>query len=353
MSRVTTPATFAIAQHEVGAGHAPFIVAEVAQAHDGSLGAAHAYIDAVARTGAQAVKFQTHLAAAESTARETFRVRFSRQDATRYDYWKRMEFSEVEWAGLAAHAAERRLIFLSSPFSVEAADLLERIGVPAWKVGAGEVSNAPLLDRLGATGKPVILSSGLSGWAELDAAVARLAAAGSPVAVLQTATRYPCPPEELGLNVLAELRARYGCPVGLSDHSAQVAAGLAAVALGASIVEVHVVFSRECFGPDTVASLTVDEVAELAAGARFIHAALAHPVDKDASAAKLSDLKALFGKSLVAARPLVAGQILSAPDVACKKPGIGLPPGDLPRVLGRKLRRAVPADHFFADDDLE
>src|SRR2546427_6005943 len=108
------------------------VIAEVAQNHDGSLGAAHAYIDAVARAGADAVKFQTHIAAAESTAGEPWRVKFSRQDATRYDYWKRMEFTEEQWHGLKKHAEERGLLFLSSPFSVEAVELLERVGVPAW-----------------------------------------------------------------------------------------------------------------------------------------------------------------------------------------------------------------------------
>src|SRR5215212_12279353 len=134
------------------------IIGEVAQAHDGSLGTAHAYIDAAARAGADAIKFQTHIAAAESTPGEPFRVKFSRQDASRYDYWKRMEFSEAHWAGLVQHAAEKGLVFLSSPFSMQAVELLERLGVPAWKVGAGEVSNLPMLERLAASGKPVILS---------------------------------------------------------------------------------------------------------------------------------------------------------------------------------------------------
>src|SRR5687767_3074181 len=117
-----------IGPHAVGPGHACFVVAEIAQAHDGSLGSAHAYVDAVARSGAQAIKFQTHIAAAESTPGEPFRIKFSRQDASRYDYWKRMEFTEAQWRGLAEHAAEAGLVFLSSPFSFEAVDLLQRIG---------------------------------------------------------------------------------------------------------------------------------------------------------------------------------------------------------------------------------
>ena len=123
----------------VGTSQACYIVAEMAQAHDGSLGTAHAYIDAIAKAGADAIKFQTHIAAAESTPSEPWRVKFSPQDATRYDYWKRMEFTEKQWHGLKKHADERGLKFLSSPFSVEAVELLTRVGVAAWKVASGEV----------------------------------------------------------------------------------------------------------------------------------------------------------------------------------------------------------------------
>ena len=136
---------FAIGQRLVGGNERPFIIAEVAQAHDGSLGAAHAYIDAVARTGADAIKFQTHIADAESTAREPFRVRFSRQDDTRRDYWRRMGFSASQWAELAAHARQRGLIFLSSPFSSQACELLAGLEMPAWKIASGEVANLPML----------------------------------------------------------------------------------------------------------------------------------------------------------------------------------------------------------------
>jgi N-acetylneuraminate synthase len=137
------------------------IIGEVAQAHDGSLGAAHAYIDAIAQAGADAVKFQTHIASAESTPAEPWRVRFSYQDASRYDYWKRMEFTEEQWSGLKRHANEKGLLFLSSPFSLQAAKMLMRVGMPAWKVASGEVTNAPLFDFMIATGLPVMLSTGM------------------------------------------------------------------------------------------------------------------------------------------------------------------------------------------------
>src|SRR5262245_47116537 len=161
------------------------IVGEVAQAHDGSLGLAHAFIEAIAAAGADAVKFQTHIAAAESTRAEPWRVRFSPRDETRYEYWKRMEFTEDEWRSLKRHAEERGLAFISSPFSIEAVDLLDRVGIGAWKIASGEVSNLPMLERILQRGRPVILSSGMSSLSETDAAAARVRARGTPLAVLQ------------------------------------------------------------------------------------------------------------------------------------------------------------------------
>lgn len=344
--------SLAIGGRAVGPGRPCFVIAEVAQAHDGSLGAAHAYIDAVAKTGADAIKFQTHIAAEESTPGEPWRVKFSRQDATRYDYWRRMEFSAEAWRGLAEHAREAGLVFLSSPFSFAAVELLERLEIPAWKVASGEVSNLPLLRAMAATGKPVLLSSGMSPWSELDRAAALVRDAGAPLGVFQATTSYPCPPEKLGLNVLAELRERYGCPVGLSDHSATVHAGVAAAALGADMVEVHVVFSRDCFGPDTSSSLTPAELAQLVEGTRFVHAALSHPMDKDAFAAETAELRRTFGKSVVAARDLAEGAVLDAGALALKKPGTGIPAARYDEVVGKRLRRAVAADEQIREEDL-
>jgi N,N'-diacetyllegionaminate synthase len=329
------------------------VIGEVAQAHDGSLGAAHAYIDAVARTGAGAIKFQTHIAAAESTPGEPFRVKFSRQDASRYDYWKRMEFTESQWQGLADHARQCGLVFLSTPFSLEAVELLDRLAVAAWKVGSGETTNLPMLKRMAETGRPVLISSGMSSWAELDAAVETVRAAQAPFAVLQCTTAYPCPPEKIGLNLLTELSKRYGAPVGLSDHSGTIYASLAATALGAQLLEVHVVLSRECFGPDVGASVTTSELAQLVEGVRFIETALDHPIDKEQMSAEMAPLKALFGKSVVTARDLPAGHRLQPADVALKKPGTGIPAARLGEVIGRRLKRPLAADTLLGEEHLD
>jgi N,N'-diacetyllegionaminate synthase len=335
------------------AGRHPLLVGEVAQAHDGSLGGAHALIDAIADAGAGAVKFQTHLAHAESTLAEPWRTPFSPQDASRYEYWERMEFTEAQWQGLVDHARSRELAVISSPFSPEAVDLLERVGVDVWKVASGEVTNLPLLERLAGDGREILLSSGMSTWSELDQAVTACRAGGAPVTVLQCNTAYPCPPEKIGLNVLGDLAARYGSPVGLSDHSGTIYPGLAAVTLGASVVEVHVTLSRKAFGPDVAASVTDTELAQLAEGIAFLHSALTSPVDKDHEAAGLGELRTVFGRSVVARRALPAGHVLEAGDLAAKKPGGGIPASQIGRFVGHRLRRPLAADEQLRSADVE
>lgn len=341
-----------IGSRSVGPGHPTMIIGEVAQAHDGSLGLAHAFIDAIAEAGADAVKFQTHIAAAESSDLEPWRTRFSRQDETRFAYWRRMEFTEEQWRGLVQHATERGLLFLSSPFSVEAADVLARLDVPAWKIASGEINDVPMLERIAETRRPLLLSTGMSAWAEIDAAVAWARSKGLRFAVLQTTSAYPCPPESVGLNLLADYRARYACPVGLSDHSGQIYAGLAAVTLGASVVEAHVTLSREMFGPDVVASLTTPELKALVEGARSIERMLAHGVDKDAAAAGTAPLRAMFMKSVVVLADLPAGTLLAAAHLAARKPGTGIPASRLAALVGRRLARACRVGHMLREDDL-
>lgn len=329
------------------------IVGEVAQAHDGSLGTAHAFIDAIAGTGADAVKFQTHIAGAESTPGEPWRVRFSVQDETRYAYWRRMEFTEEQWRGLQRHATDRGLLFLSSPFSIEAVELLTRVGVAAWKVASGEVTNSPMLDRMAATGLPFIVSTGMSRLDEIDSAVARIRRHQLPLAVLQCTSAYPCPPEQVGLNLIPLLRDRYGCPVGLSDHSGTVYPGLAAVTLGAEVLEVHVTLSREVFGPDVTASVTTGELRQLVEGVRFIEAMWAHPVEKDGLANTLAPVRNAFTKSVVARVDLPVGTVLEAGHLTAKKPGTGIPAARLEEVVGAQLRRSVRADQVLTEADIE
>jgi len=330
-----------------------FLIAEIAQAHEGSLGIAHSYIDALAETGVDAVKFQTHLAHAESSAHEPFRVKFSYEDATRYDYWQRMEFTPEQWAGLKQHCDDKGIEFISSPFSNAAVDLLERVGVQRYKIGSGEVSNFLMLEKIAQTGKPILVSSGMSNWAELDQTVAFLKPFGNAITLLQCTTAYPTKPDQWGLNVLPELKKRYGLPVGFSDHSGDIYAGFAATALGAEVLEFHAVFDKRMFGPDAPASLTLDQIKQLVTGVRQIQTALATPVDKTDNTG-FDALKKIFEKSLAVNKDLPAGHVLTKEDLEAKKPkGYGINASSFREVVGKKLKAGKRAWAFLEYDDLE
>ena len=342
-----------IQNHNISEGVPAFIIAEVAQAHDGSLGMAHAYIDAAAEAGADAVKFQTHIAAAESTLDEPFRVRFSCQDPTRYDYWKRMEFTFEQWQGLAAHAKEKNLIFLSSPFSLQAVNLLQKLDMAAWKIGSGESVSGDILNAVMNTGKPLLVSTGMSTWQEIDAMVERFNQRSTQFALLQCTSKYPVKLSEVGLNIIQEMKERYKCPTGLSDHSGSVFPSLAALVLGANIIEAHIVFDKRMFGPDTLASLSIEEFKLLAKGRDALQSMLSRPVDKDNVAASMTEMRSTFGKSLATACDLPAETILTNDLLVTKKPGTGIPAHKKHELLGRKLVREVSMKRLLRWEDLD
>ena len=341
-----------IFDREIGPEHPPFIIAEVAQAHDGSLGMAHAYIDAVAKTGCNAIKFQTHIAEAESSIYEPFRVQFSKQDATRLDYWKRMEFTLEQWQGLKQHCDTVGIEFMSSPFSNAAVDLLEQVGVKRYKIGSGEVNNLVLLEKIAQTGKPVIVSSGMSSLKELDQTIAFLRDRNVAVSVLQCTTAYPTKPEEYGLNVISILKERYQIPVGFSDHSSSIETCIAAVALGAEILEFHVVFDKEMFGPDAKASLTLKETSQLVKAVNNVALAIQNPIDKYDNS-NFSELKSIFEKSLAINKNLEEGHLIAFEDLETKKPkGYGIEASLFQEVIGKRLNKDVNKWAFLNWDDL-
>jgi len=316
------------------------IIAEIGSVHDGSFGNALRLIDAAAAAGADAVKFQTHIAEAESLADAPAPGYFNAEP--RLAYFKRTGFTPEQWKKLARHAEGEKVTFLSSPFSLEAVDLLEDVGVSAYKVPSGEVTNVPLLERIARTRKPALLSSGMSNWAELDRAVAVLKPA-CELTVLQCSTAYPCPPEKVGLNVIGEMRKRYGAAVGFSDHTLSFAAALAAAALGATVIEKHFTFSRLMYGSDAQHSMEPENFKTFCSALREVWRMNASPVDKN-DMRPYAEMKRIFEKSVVAARDLKAGTRLSADMLAFKKPGDGIPASEYRSVIGRTLREDVPAD---------
>lgn len=330
----------------------PYLIAEIAQAHDGSLGILHSYIDAVAQTGVQAIKFQMHIAEAESSIHEPFRVKFSKEDATRYDYWKRMEFTLEQWKSIKKHCDEVGLDFICSPFSNLAVDWLEEVGVHTYKVGSGEVNNFLLLEKITQTGKPIIISSGMSSFAELDKTVDFLKRKNADFSILQCTTAYPTKPGQFGLNVIGELKERYKVTIGFSDHSAKISTGIAAVALGAEILEFHVVFNRSMFGPDAIASLTLEETKQLVEAVNEIHVAQNNPINKNSNE-DFRELKSIFEKSLAMNKNLPQGHILTFADLESKKPkGYGISAVDFEKVIGRQLKTNKSQWDFLNEEDL-
>lgn len=331
-------------------GQNTFIVAEVAQAHDGNINFAHAFIEAVAKTGAQAIKFQTHIAEEESTPGEPWRVKFSYQDDRRYDYWKRMEFTKDQWAELKKHADEKGLHFLSSPFSIKAVDLLEEINIPAWKIGSGEVLSDRMLARIAQTKKPVILSSGMSDFKEIDRITAYLKDLHIEYALMQCTTAYPTQFDQVGLNVISEMKARYQCPVGLSDHSGTIWPSIAAATLGAELLEVHVKIGADMPGPDSSSSLTIEELTQMVEGVRAVNTMQDNPIDKNKLTDNQKNMRQLFMKSIIARQDLSAGTVLSAEHLVEKKPSTGIPGTLIEKAFGLTLAKPVSQDEQLSWD---
>ena len=313
------------------------IIAEIGNSHEGSLGLAKCFIRVAADCGVDIVKFQTHIFEAESLPSAPNPPYFSRE--TRKEYFERTAFSLAQWKELKDYAEEVCGVeFLSSPFSLEAVELLEKVGVSAYKVPSGEVSNQPLLIKIASTKKKVFLSSGMSTMTELDEAVDILQKNGCcGIIILQCTSKYPCPPENAGLNVLEELRNRYNLPVGFSDHTLGIAIPIAAVCLGACVIEKHFTLSRAMYGSDAKNATEPDEFKCMVDEIHSVEKALKSHIDKDEIARTLVEMKRIFEKSIVAASDLPRGTILEEKHLTYKKPGDGIPARMFRQVIGKEL----------------
>ena len=327
-----------------------FLIAEIGSTHDGSLGNAKCLIDAAAECRVDAVKFQTHIAEAETLPNAPMPPYFTGEP--RFAYFKRTAFTEVQWIELKAHAENQGLIFLSSPFSIEAVELLEKIGVVQYKIPSGEVTNLPMVEVIAKTRKPVLLSSGMSSWAELDEAVNSILKYHNKLTILQCTSEYPCPYEQVGLYVMLQMRERYGLPVGLSDHTLTNYAAFAAVTLGAVVIEKHFTLSRRMYGSDARHSLEPAEMADLVKGIRSIETMLTSKVNKD-EVEHLATMKATFEKSVVSLVDIPKGVLITEAMIGVKKPGTGIPAKRLGEVVGKRARCQIPKDTFIQEKDLK
>lgn len=335
-----------IGNRPVGDTHPVFIVAEAGINHNGDMVKARELVAAAAECGADAIKFQTHLPEKEMIPNgETA----SYVGESLFSLLKRVELSPDQHRELKAEAARRGILFLSTPFSREAADLLEELGVPAFKIGSGEMTNWPLLRHVARKGKPIVLSTGMSSLQEVAESVAVVRELNPNVILMQCTSTYPARYEDVNLGVIGIYRERFDVPVGLSDHSPGIYTALGAVALGAAVLEKHFTLDRCWPGPDQQASIEPPELRDLVRGARAIKAALG---DAKIVLPEEAAVQGMARESVVALVDLQPGDVIAPEMVWVKRPGIGIPARDLERVIGRRVVRPVRPNTLLAWEDL-
>ena len=341
-------AGFAIGSRAIGHDHPPYVIAEAGVNHNGDPHLARDLVDAAAEAGADAVKFQTFDAALLATA-DASQAEYQRAHAaaeSQRAMLRELELPLRSWADLAAHARRRGVTFLSTPFDPPSVELLARLDVPAFKIGSGDLTNAILLRATAHHRRPMMLSTGMATMREVEDALEVVRNAGAPpVAVLHCASAYPAPTVDLNLRAIDTLRERLGVVVGFSDHSEGIVAPGAAIARGAAIVEKHLTLDRSMSGPDQAASLEPSEFAAMVRAIRESWDALGDG-RKEPRASELDAMR-VARRSLVASRPLRAGQVLTELDLAAKRPGSGISPMRIDEIVGRRVLSDRPADYIL------
>ena len=340
----TRPPPVTIASRPVGPGHPCFIIAEAGVNHNGDPELACRLIDAAADAGADAVKFQT-FKTDRLVTRNTPKAAYQRAavgpDEDQYQMLKHLELDAETHARLERRCREKGILFLSTPFDEESADLLDALGVPAFKIGSGDLTNHVLLRHVARKGKPMILSTGMADIDEVRQALAALAQAGNHDRILlHCVSNYPADPANANLRAMHTLATEFAVPGGFSDHTPGTETAAAAVALGASVIEKHFTLDRTLEGPDHGVSLTPDELTAMIRSIRIVESALGDGVKCPVLSEK--EVAAVARRSVVARRAIRAGTILSPRDLAIKRPGTGLPSSMLPSLLGRRARVAIP-----------
>jgi N-acetylneuraminate synthase len=329
----------------IGAAQPVFVIAEAGVNHNGDLKLARALIDVAVEAGADAVKFQTFQAdrlATPNAPKADYQLQTTGDAESQFDMLRRLELSPDAHRELQSYCHERGIIFLSTPFDDVAVDLLDELGVPAFKISSGDLTNSPLLEHVASKGKPVILSTGMSELSELIEAVSVLNTAGceNPV-LLHCVSNYPADTAEVNLRAMQTMRSAFDVPVGFSDHTEGIDVALAAVALGACVIEKHFTLDRTLPGPDHRASLEPAELRELVRSIRRVETALGNG-RKVPSASELETAK-VARRSLVAARDIPAGVTLERSMVVMRRPGTGMSPGMLETLLNRRAVREIAA----------
>lgn len=339
---------FRIGTRLIGPDYPPFILAEVGINHEGDVNKALHMVDAAVSAGAEAIKFQCHI-----TEKEMIPTDMTPGDISNEKLWdiiKRCELTESEERRVQAYCLERGIIYLSTPFSREAADRLNDMNVSAFKIGSGECNNLPLLEHVAKFGKPVILSTGMNNLSSVKRSVGILEGR-VPYALLHCTSMYPTPYTKVRLGAISQLKQEFtNVPIGLSDHSLGIWTGYGAVALGASIIEKHFTISRSWPGPDTGISIEPDELESLIKGSKAIWEARGGAKTIDSEEQAVIDFAYA---TVVSTQAIKRGDTLNESNVWVKRPGTGLiSASQLKNVIGCRALRDIPVDQHIAPDDL-
>ncbi len=334
-----------IGTHIIGLGQRTFIIAEAGVNHNGDLNAARQLIDVAQQAGADAVKFQTFKAEqviAPHAPKAAYQLENTGTTESQLDMVKRLELSFDDFAGLHRYCQDRGILFMSTPFDYESADFLDRLGLPIFKVPSGEITNLPFLAHIAAKHKPLIVSTGMAYLGEVETAVRTIADAGNPdIALLHCVSNYPAAPADANLRAMQTMAAAFDVPVGFSDHTLGLEVPLAAVALGACIIEKHFTLDHNLSGPDHRASLEPDALAALVRGIRTVESALGN--GRKVPTASERNTAEVARRSLVAACDIPAGTVVTRDRIAILRPGTGLAPAMLDYVIGKQARTHIPA----------
>lgn len=340
--------TVKIGDRIIGEGNRCFVIAEAGVNHNGKLSLAKKLIDAAKKAGADAVKFQVFSAedVVTKTAKKAEYQKRATGKGTQYELLKKLELSEQDFEKLAIYAKKKNVIFLASAFDIKSVTFLERLGVPAFKVPSGEITNFPLLKNIARKNKPIILSTGMSTLEEVKEALRVMRKEGAnDIVLLHCVTNYPAKIEELNLKAIETLRSVFEVPVGLSDHSTSIIIPIAAVAMGASVIEKHFTLSKKLPGPDHKASLDPNEFKKMVMGIREVEKALGDGIKRPTKSEEI--MKKIIRRSIVAKVPIPKGTIITRDMLEIKRPGTGLEPKYLDKIVGKKACKDIKADEII------
>ena len=333
----------------------PLIIAEIGLSHNGNIKKALDFINLSKKSGADVVKFQSHFAKYESTLDEPFRTKMSTKYKSRYDYWKKTEFSEKQWKKIIKFCKKNKIIFVTSPFSVEAVKIMRKLGCRNWKIGSGEVFSDWIINEiLRKKDDVIIISSGMSKWIDLKRNYKLISKKkGKNFAMLQCTTEYPSNFKNVGLNVLADMKKRFNCYIGLSDHTGSVFPSIAALSLGAEVIEVHVCISKKHKGVDINSSVTFEELKTICKARDSIYIMRQNPVNKNILNYTQKKNKKIFSKSIAIKNDLIKGDKIYISNLTLKKPGTGFNEKYFIKITNKIAKKDLSAKRILMKGDFE